>query len=57
MKMSVLSSGSQGNSYLIQSSNEKFCVLDCGIKFQDITNNENFNGFKNLDFVFVSHYH
>ena len=57
MKLVILSTGSRGNNYLLQSSNGKFCVLDCGIKFQDITNNENFNGFRNLDFVFCSHIH
>lgn len=57
MKLVTLSTGSKGNSYILQSNNGKFCVLDCGIKFQDITNNENFNGFRNLDFVFCSHIH
>jgi hypothetical protein len=57
LDLTVLASGSSGNSYILKSSNGKFIVLDCGLKFKSITNNASFNGFKNLDFVFVSHNH
>lgn len=57
MKMEVLSSGSRGNSYILKSDNGKFCVLDCGIKYSEITKNYSFDSFMNLDFVFVSHCH
>lgn len=57
MEMTVLSSGSVGNCYIIKSSSGRFCILDCGIKFKNITNHNSFSGFSKLDFVFTSHYH
>ncbi len=57
MELTTLSTGSRGNVYLLQSSNGKFCVLDCGLKMKDITKSTAFNGFKNLDFVYCSHSH
>lgn len=57
MKVSVLATGSSGNSYILKSKNGRFCVLDCGISYKNITNNKSFDGFSNLDFVFASHFH
>ena len=57
MKLTVLGSSSKGNSYILKSNNGRFCVLDCGLKMQDITKSEDFDSFKNLDFVFSSHCH
>lgn len=57
MKLITLSTGSRGNCYILKSSNGRFCILDCGIKFQDITSNANFTTFTDLDFVFCSHSH
>lgn len=57
MKVVTLSSGSKGNNYILQSDNGKFCILDCGLKFEDITNSKYFNSFSKLDFVFCSHIH
>ena len=55
MELTVISSGSRGNSYILKSNNGKFCLLDCGIKFKDITSHEKFGSFTDLDFVFTSH--
>ncbi len=57
MYLTTLGTGSKGNSYILKSNNGKFCVLDCGLKMKDITGAEEFDTFKNLDFVFVSHEH
>lgn len=57
MELTTLSTGSKGNCYILKSSNGKFCILDCGIKFRDITSSQSFGSFSNLDFVFVSHAH
>jgi hypothetical protein len=57
LNLTVLASGSSGNSYILKSSNGKFIILDCGVKFKNITSNLSFNGFTNLDFVFISHIH
>lgn len=57
MELTTLSTGSKGNCYILKSNNGNFCVIDCGIKFRDITNSESFGGFNKLDFIFVSHAH
>lgn len=57
MELTTLSTGSKGNCYILKSGNGKFCIIDCGIRFRDITSAESFGGFSNLDFVFVSHAH
>ena len=57
MELVVINSGSNGNAYILKSNNNKFCLLDCGIKFQNITSHEKFGGFTDLDFVFVTHEH
>ena len=54
MVLTVLGTGSSGNCYLLELNN-KTIVLDCGLKFQDITNNKCFPKFSNISFVFVSH--
>lgn len=55
MELTTLASSSRGNCHILKSANGKFCILDCGIKFKDITSKEVFSGFGNLDFVFCSH--
>lgn len=57
MELCVINTSSHGNAYLLKSSNNKFCLLDCGIKFKNITSHERFGSFTDLDFVFVSHEH
>lgn len=57
MELITLSTGSQGNCYILKSNSGKFCILDCGIKFKDITNNLHFSTFGNCDFAFCSHEH
>ena len=57
MKLTTLSSNSKGNCHILKSSNGKFCILDCGIKFKDITSSKEFSSFQDLDFVFSSHIH
>lgn len=55
MELSTINTGSKGNCYILKSNNGKFCILDCGIKFQDIT--KHIDTFQDLDFVFCSHFH
>lgn len=57
MEVITLATNSSGNSYILKSQNNRFCILDCGIKFKDITNNKAFSSFQDLDFVFCSHFH
>lgn len=57
MELITLSTGSKGNCYILKSNNGKFCILDCGIKMSDITKNNAFTSFLDLDFVFCSHEH
>lgn len=57
MEITTLGTGSKGNCYILKSNNGRFCVLDCGLKFKDITSNDHFDSFKNLDFLFVTHEH
>lgn len=54
MRIITLGSGSTGNCYLLELNN-KTIVLDCGLKFEDITKDINFPKFRNISFVFVSH--
>lgn len=57
MKISVLGTGSKGNCIILTNTDGKFIVLDCGLKYERITTNDDFTGFENLSFVFVSHMH
>lgn len=57
MKVKVLGSSSSGNCYILKSSNGKFCILDCGIDYKKITNDKDFSGFSDLDFVYSGHIH
>lgn len=57
MEIDCLGTGSTGNCYIIKDINGRAIILDCGIKFQDITHHETFPKFINIDFVFVSHSH
>ena len=57
MELTTISTGSRGNSYILKSGNGKFCLLDCGVKFKDITSHEKFGSFTDLDFAFTSHEH
>ena len=55
MELLTISTGSKGNVYRLTSANGKMCILDCGIKYRDIT--KHIETFMNLDFVFTSHSH
>lgn len=57
MRLSVIGTGSSGNSYVLKSNNGKFCLLDCGLKFTTITHDKNFGSFSDLDFVWTTHVH
>jgi len=58
MLLKVIGTGSKGNCYVIKSEKTgRFIILDCGIKFEKIITDSNFNGFEKLDFVFCSHIH
>lgn len=56
MKLVTLGTGSSGNCYIL-SNNSGSIILDCGLPFNEITCNEKFCGFANIDFVFTSHQH
>lgn len=56
MEVCTISTGSSGNAYIV-SSNNNYIILDCGVKFQDITHHPKFPKFSKIDFVFVSHCH
>lgn len=57
MELTTLASSSRGNCYILKSNTGRFCLLDCGLKFESITNSKYFSSFSKLDFVFVSHEH
>lgn len=57
MKLDCLSTGSDGNCYILKDINGSSVILDCGIKFEDITHHKSFPRFKDIDFVFVTHSH
>lgn len=57
MKICVIGSGSDGNSYLVKDSIGNTVILDCGLKFEDITHHKDFPSFKKIDFLFTSHIH
>lgn len=54
MKLVTLGTGSSGNCYIL-SNNSGSIILDCGLPFNEITCNEKFCGFANINFVFTSH--
>lgn len=57
MKVTTIHSGSDGNCYFVKDNEGKTVILDCGIKFQDITHHKEFTKFSDIDFVFVGHIH
>lgn len=57
MKVITLGTGSTGNCYFVKDDNGKMVILDCGLKFTDITHHPEFTSFSQVDFVFVSHQH
>ena len=57
MELHTLATGSSGNCYILKDTEGKSIVLDCGIKFHDITHHKAFPKFKDIDFLFVSHSH
>lgn len=57
MKVTTLATGSTGNCYFVKDDNGKTIILDCGIRFQDITHHKEFPKFSDIDFIFVSHCH
>lgn len=56
MEVFTISTGSSGNAYIV-GSNNSYVILDCGVRFQDITHHPKFPKFSKIDFVFVSHSH
>ena len=57
MTLDCIATGSNGNCYILKDTNGRAVILDCGIRFQDITHHKAFPNFFNIDFVFVSHSH
>lgn len=57
LDLKTIATGSDGNCYILKSPNGRAIILDCGISFEEITHNENFPKFSDIDFVFVSHRH
>lgn len=56
MNMTVISSGSIGNCYLLEQ-NGRYIILDCGLPFEKITHSKGFPSFRNIDLLIVSHIH
>ena len=57
MQLHTLATGSGGNCYILKDIDGKSIILDCGIRFQDITHHKSFPKFQDIDFLFVSHSH
>ena len=58
MEIKIIATGSTGNSYILtEPKTGKFLVLDCGVRFETITHDKAFTGFKNCDAVIVTHSH
>lgn len=57
MTVTTIHSGSDGNSYLVKDDEGKTVILDCGVKFQNITHHKEFPKFCDVDFVFTTHCH
>lgn len=56
MIITTIATGSAGNCYLVEDNNH-YVVLDCGIRFREITSHPKFPSFRDIDFVFSSHKH
>ena len=56
MELETLSSGSNGNCYILNHKG-KSIILDCGMRFEDITHSKAFKGFKNTQLVITTHHH
>lgn len=56
MEVVTIATGSTGNSYIV-GTNGNYVILDCGVRFQDITHHPKFPSFSKIDFVFCSHCH
>ena len=57
MNVITLSTGSKGNCYILKDCENNSIILDCGIKFEEITHHPEFPRFSKIEFVFVSHIH
>lgn len=58
MNLAVLGTGSSGNCVILTSEKTGHSImLDCGLKFKDITHSQLFCGFEKLDCVVCSHIH
>lgn len=57
MNVITLSTGSKGNCYILKDCENNSIILDCGIKFEEITHHPEFPKFSKIEFVFVSHIH
>lgn len=56
MEVYTIGTGSSGNSYVV-GINDSYVLLDCGLRFREITHHPKFPSFSKLDFVFCSHEH
>ena len=54
MVIKTISTGSEGNAYVLESSG-KYIILDCGLPFEQITHSKAFPKFRDIAFVFCSH--
>lgn len=56
MKLKCVSSGSQGNCYILTDSNGKSLILDCGVPIMEIKKGLNWN-IRGISGVIISHSH
>lgn len=56
MKINFLGTGSKGNCAILNNGKSKI-MIDCGLKFEDITLNESFGSFSNFECLLITHEH
>ena len=56
MKINILSTGSKGNCAILDNGKSKI-MIDCGLKFEDITTHKAFGKFSDYEQILISHAH
>lgn len=56
MKINILSTGSKGNCAILDNGKSKI-MIDCGLKFEDITTHKAFGKFADYEQILISHAH
>lgn len=56
MRVKIISTGSKGNSYLLQTEDGRSLLIDAGIKYEEILKNIDYK-ITTIDGVLISHQH